>query len=609
MFHWFERLTEPFPSPDPQKPPATLFGFCRHYTRGFERPLGAMALLSAAVAVCEVMLLRYLGELVDLLSHAERATFWTDQRPSLIGMAILVLAVMPLLAWLHSNLLHQSILGNYPMAVRWQVHRYLLGQSIAFFQRDFAGRVATKVMQSAQSVREVVMKMVDLLIYILVYLISVLVMIASVDTLLLIPLLLWLAAYILIQIRLLPRLRRIASEQANAQSVMSGTIVDTYTHITTVKLFSHDQRESDYARHAMQRYLATVYRQMRTLTGLLFSVDVINYLLLFSLAALSIALWQQQAVSVGVIAVGISLALRLQGMSKWIMWEVRALFESIGQVIDSIHTVANDIDVADKPGAVPLRLTRGEIRFNAVGFGYPGGRTLFDRLDLHIRPGEKVAIVGRSGAGKSSLMHLLLRFYDLQSGSITLDAQNIAEVTQASLRRQIGMITQDTALLHRSIRENLLYGNPQASEAEMIAACRRAEAHDFICQLADDTGQRGYDTQVGERGVKLSGGQRQRIAIARVLLKDAPTLIMDEATSALDSEAEAAIQDNLAQMMAGKTVIAIAHRLSTIAAMDRLIVMDHGRIVAQGSHRELLRQNGIYARLWAHQTGGFIGSD
>ncbi|WP_416041728.1 ABC transporter transmembrane domain-containing protein [Edwardsiella ictaluri] len=295
MFHWFERLTEPFPSQDPQKPPATLFGFYRHYTRGFERPLCAMALLSAAVAVCEVILLRYLGELVDLLSHAERATFWADQRPSLIGMTILVLVVMPLLAWLHSNLLHQSILGNYPMAVRWQVHRYLLGQSIAFFQRDFAGRVAAKVMQSAQSVREVVMKMVDLLIYILVYLLSVLVMIASVDALLLIPLLLWLATYTLIQIHLLPRLRRIASEQANAQSMMSGTIVDTYTHITTVKLFSHDQRESDYARHAMQRYLATVYRQMRTLTGLLFSVDVINYLLLFSLAALSIALWQQQA--------------------------------------------------------------------------------------------------------------------------------------------------------------------------------------------------------------------------------------------------------------------------------------------------------------------------
>ncbi|ARD40372.1 ABC transporter ATP-binding protein [Edwardsiella ictaluri] len=603
MFHWFERLTEPFPSQDPQKPPATLFGFCRHYTRGFERPL------SAAVAVCEVILLRYLGELVDLLSHAERATFWADQRPSLIGMTILVLVVMPLLAWLHSNLLHQSILGNYPMAVRWQVHRYLLGQSIAFFQRDFAGRVAAKVMQSAQSVREVVMKMVDLLIYILVYLLSVLVMIASVDALLLIPLLLWLATYTLIQIHLLPRLRRIASEQANAQSMMSGTIVDTYTHITTVKLFSHDQRESDYARHAMQRYLATVYRQMRTLTGLLFSVDVINYLLLFSLAALSIALWQQQAVGVGVIAIGISLALRLQGMSKWIMWEVRALFESIGQVIDSIHTVANDIDVADKPGAAPLRLTHGEIRFNTVCFGYPAGQILFDRLDLHIRPGEKVALVGRSGAGKSSLMHLLLRFYDLQSGSITLDAQNIAEVTQTSLRRQIGMITQDTALLHRSIRENLMYGNPQASEAEMIAACRRAEAHDFISQLADDVGNRGYDTQVGERGVKLSGGQRQRIAIARVLLKDAPILIMDEATSALDSEAEAAIQDNLAQMMAGKTVIAIAHRLSTIAAMDRLIVMDHGRIVAQGSHRELLQQNGIYARLWAHQTGGFIGND
>ncbi len=607
MFQWFEKLTEAFPEEDPQKPPKTLFGFCRYYTRGFEKPLLVMSLLSACVAIAEVTLVRYMGELVDMLSNSNRANFWENNGSSLMSMALLVLVIMPILAFVHSNLLHQTILGNYPMSIRWQVHRYLLKQSVGFFQRDFAGRVATKVMQSAQSVREVVMKLVDLSVYIAVYFVSMLAMIASADDILVIPVLLWLCLYIAIQIRFIPRLKQISTEQANAQSTMTGGIVDTYTNITTVKLFSHSQRETRHAQNGMKHYLSTVYQQMRTLTSLLYSVDLINYLLLFSIAALSIQLWLAESVTVGVIAIGISIALRLQGMSKWIMWEIRGMFESIGMVIDSINTISNDIEIEDKHDAKPLIVTQGEIRFNQVSFRYNEQKSIFNSLDLHLKPGEKVGIVGRSGAGKSTLVNLLLRFYDIQSGQIEIDGQNIKQVTQESLRQQIGMITQDTSLLHRSIRENILYGNPNASEEELMHASRQAEAHDFIELLKDESGHDGYDVQVGERGVKLSGGQRQRIAIARVLLKNAPILVMDEATSALDSEVEAAIQENLDKLMRDKTVIAIAHRLSTIAAMDRLIVMDQGEIIEQGSHQELLAKNGVYAQLWAHQTGGFIG--
>ncbi len=607
MFQWFENLTNAFPEHDPQQPPKTLFGFCRYYTRGFEKPLLIMSLLSACVAIAEVTLVRYLGELVDMLSSSDRAHFWEDNGTSLLTMAVLVLVIMPILAFAHSYLLHQTIMGNYPMSIRWRVHRYLLKQSVGFFHRDFAGRVATKVMQSAHSVREVVMKLVDLSVYISVYFISMLVMIASADQVLVLPIVIWLCLYILIQCYFIPRLKRISTAQAHAQSTMTGGIVDTYTNITTVKLFSHSQRETDYAQKNMKGYLATVYQQMRTLTSLLYSVDVLNYLLLFSIAALSIQLWLAESITVGVIAIGISIALRLQGMSKWIMWEIRGMFESIGMVIDSMNTIANEVEIEDAVKAKPLTVTQGDIRFHQVSFRYNDQKPVFNALDLHIKAGEKVGIVGRSGSGKSTLVNLLLRFYDIQSGKIEIDGQAIDQVTQQSLRQQIGMITQDTSLLHRSIRDNILYGNPNANEQALMDASRQAEAHDFIDLLQDESGNSGYDVQVGERGVKLSGGQRQRIAIARVLLKNAPILIMDEATSALDSEVEAAIQDNLQRLMEGKTVIAIAHRLSTIAAMDRLIVMDQGKIVEQGSHQELLARQGIYAQLWDHQTGGFIG--
>ncbi|WP_278182858.1 ABC transporter ATP-binding protein [Vibrio misgurnus] len=609
MFRWFEKLTEPFPAHEPATPPNSLLAFCRYYSQGFEKPLLLMSLLSGCVALSEVTLVRYMGEIVDILSTQSRTNFWEMHGERLWMMAALILVVMPVLALVHSMLLHQTILGNYPMAIRWSTHRYLLKQSIGFFQRDFAGRVATKVMQNANSVRETVLKLVDLSVYIAVYMVSMLVMIAEADKILVLPIAIWLLCYIVIQIYFVPRLKTISTDQANAQSQMTGRIVDTYTNITTVKLFSHSQRETDYAQSGMRQFLHTVYRQMRTLTALLYSVDLINYLLLFSIAALSIQLWLAETVSVGVIAIGITIALRMQGMSKWIMWEIRALFESVGTVIDSMHTIAKPVEIADAPSAKPLQVTSGELRFSQVRFGYSEHKTVLEDLNLVIQAGEKVGIVGRSGAGKSTLVNLLLRFYDVQSGQIQIDGQDISQVCQQSLRHHIGMITQDTSLLHRSIRDNILYGNPDADQHGLYEAARQAHAHEFILDLQDEQGHSGYDVQVGERGVKLSGGQRQRIAIARVLLKNAPILIMDEATSALDSEVEAAIQDNLHSLMAGKTVIAIAHRLSTIAAMDRLIVMDEGKIVEQGTHQALLAHNGIYAQLWAHQTGGFIGED
>ncbi len=609
MFRFFERLTCAFPQDEPQQPPDTLLAFCRHYTRGFGKVLIVMAILSACVAVAEVTLLRFMGQLVDILSAQNRTDFWAQQGHTLLLMGALVLIAMPLLAFFHSNVMHQALLGNYPMSVRWLIHRYLLRQSVGFFQRDFAGRMAAKVMQTSLAVRESVMKLVDVLVYISVYFVSMLWMMGNADMVLMLPILIWLVFYVLLQIYFIPKLKQVSTAQAHARSDMTGRIVDSYTNITTVKLFSHSQREMDYAEQGMKSFLHSVYGQMRMVTSLLFSVDVLNYLLLFSIATLSIYLWLHSAVTVGVIAIGISIALRVQGMSKWIMWEVSAMFENIGTVVDGMNTFSRPVEIEDKADAKPLKVSQGQIDFNQVVFGYSKDHPVFNPLDLHLKAGEKVGIVGRSGAGKSSLVNLLLRFYDVDKGAICIDNQDISAVTQESLRQQIGMITQDTSLLHRSIRDNILYGRPDASEADLIAAATQAHAHEFIVDLEDEQGRRGYDVEVGERGVKLSGGQRQRIAIARVLLKDAPILVMDEATSALDSEVESAIQDNFNELMQGKTVIAIAHRLSTIAAMDRLIVMDKGHIVEQGTHQQLLTQNGIYAQLWAHQTGGFIGRD
>ncbi|MBY7916310.1 ABC transporter ATP-binding protein/permease [Vibrio fluvialis] len=609
MYKKFESFTQAFPQDEPQRPPNTLWAFCRHYTKGYEKPLMVMALLSTTIAIIEVSLFGFMGQLVDWLSTSNPETFLEENRHTLIGLSLLLLVGMPILVSIYSLLIHQTMLGNYPMSIRWLAHRYLLKQSLSFYQDEFAGRIATKVMQTALSVRETVMKTLDVFVYVAVYFTAMVVMLAQADWRLMIPMLLWLAAYIMIQIRFVPKLKKVSAEQADARSLMTGRIVDSYTNIATVKLFSHSRRETEYAEEGMEGFLDTVYRQMRLVTGFNIWVEISNYILVFTIAAMSIYLWMTSAITVGAIAIAISLALRINGMSKWIMWEVGGLFENMGTVVDGMHMLSKPIAIQDKPNAKALQVSQGGIEFDDVSFHYGENKGVIDHLNLSIKPGEKVGVVGRSGAGKSTLVNLLLRFHDVESGNIRIDGQDISAVTQDSLRSEIGMVTQDTSLLHRSIRDNILYSNPTASEGDLLRATQQAHAHEFIENLTDPFGNVGYDAQVGERGVKLSGGQRQRIAISRVLLKDAPLLVLDEATSALDSEVEAAIQESLNELMQGKTVIAIAHRLSTIAAMDRLIVLDKGQIVEQGTHQQLIDHNGIYAHLWAHQTGGFIGCD
>lgn len=614
MLGFFERLTRPFPAQEPEQPPKGLLAFCRHYTRGMEWPLLIMSISSALLAILEVSLFSFMGQLVDWLVAKDPESFFSEERANLIWMALVTLVLLPLLTLFHSALVHQTLLGNYPMSIRWLAHRYLLRQSVSFYQNDFAGRIATKVMQTSLAVRETVMKLLDVLVYVLVYFSAMLFFVADADLRLIVPMLVWLVFYIALQLYFVPRLKRVSTAQADARSEMTGRIVDSYTNINTIKLFSHTRREEDYARESMEVFLKPVYRQMRLATGLSVSVQSLNYLLVFAVAALSLYLWAGSAITVGAIAIAVSLALRLNGMAQWIMWEVSSLFENIGTVADGVATLAQPASVVDKPDASELQVSRGEIHFAAVSFNYGKAvnqlqAPVIDQLELTIKPGEKIGLVGRSGAGKSTLVNLLLRFYDVERGQILIDGQDISQVTQESLRRQIAMVTQDTSLLHRSVRDNISYGKPDATEQELITAAQQAEASLFIHDLTDPKGNTGLDAQVGERGVKLSGGQRQRIAIARVLLKNAPILILDEATSALDSEVEAAIQASLNKLMANKTVIAIAHRLSTIAQMDRLIVLDQGKIVEQGTHAELVAAGGIYAQLWAHQTGGFIGLD
>ncbi|KZY75806.1 multidrug ABC transporter ATP-binding protein, partial [Oleiphilus sp. HI0068] len=540
--------------------------------------------LTALISIMEVTLFGFLGQLVDWLSNKTPQTLWQDEGNTLIALGAVILFVIPLTVLLHSTVIHQALLGNYPMRIRWLAHRYLLGQSFSFYQDEFAGRIATKVMQTALSVRETVMKLLDVLLYVSIYFIGMTSVVTASDARLSIPLLIWLLCYGSSLYYFIPKLRDISTRQADARSSMVGAVVDSYTNIETVKLFSHSQREAEYAKRTMGDFLETVHPQMRLVTRLNVTVWVLNSLLLFSISSLSIWLWINETISTGAIAVAIALALRLNGMSQWIMWEVSSLFENIGSVQDGISTLSKERAVLDSDNAKALELSDGNIDFQRISFEYESGRPVISELDLHIKAGEKIGLVGRSGAGKSTLVNLLLRFYDLSSGNIRIDGQAIADIKQESLREHIGMVTQDTSLLHRSVRDNILYGNPEASDDDLIRAAKQAHAHEFIQELSDLDGRQGYDAHVGERGVKLSGGQRQRIAIARVLLKNAPILVLDEATSALDSEVEAAIQQSLYTLMERKTVIAIAHRLSTIAALDRLIVLDEGKIAEQGSH-------------------------
>ena len=605
MLRAFENLIDPYPETAPVTPPKGFLAFLWACTRGLRRYIAAMTFCTAIIGVFEALLFSMLGHIVDWLTRVEPARLWTDERGTLLLLAG-VLFASPLVVALQTFLKHQTLAGNFPMLLRWNFHRLMLGQSMSFYQDEFAGRVAAKVMQTALAVRDTWMIVADILVFVVIYFATMMAVVGNLDRWLVLPFVGWLSLYLVSLSYFVPRLSRVAKEQADARSLMTGRITDAYTNIATVKLFSHARREAGYARSAMRDFMLSVHAQMRLVSGFEIVNHMLSMLLIASTAGATLWLWTKGQVGIGAVAAATAMALRLNGISHWVMWEFAALFEHIGTVQDGINTLSRSHAVVDAPDAQPLRVQRGEIRFERVSFAYGGKGKVIDELSLHIRPGEKIGLVGRSGAGKSTIVNLLLRFFDVEQGRVLIDAQDIAHATQDSLRAQVGMVTQDTSLLHRSVRDNILYGRPDATDADMIAAAKRAEAHDFILGLADPRGRKGYDAHVGERGVKLSGGQRQRVAIARVMLKDAPILLLDEATSALDSEVEAAIQASLYKLMEGKTVVAIAHRLSTIAAMDRLIVLEKGHIVEDGDHRTLLARGGLYARLWAHQSGGFL---
>ena len=607
MFKYFEDRLPPYPPADPHLPPKAFMAFVWDCTRGMRGWIALLTGTSALLALYEALLFALMGHVVDWLGTVSPAQFWQEQRATALGIAAVLLSSVGLLA-LHTTVMHQVLAINFPMRLRWVFHRLMLGQSMSFYADEFAGRITTKIMQTALAVRDMIFTTTDVVVGMGVYLITILLLAWGFDARLLLPFAGWLVCYGLVCWYFVPRLGKVSRDQADARALMTGRITDAYTNIATVKLFSHTHREAEFARAAMDAFKLTGYAQMRLVSRF----EIVNHVLVVGMilgaCGTALWLWTQGQVGAGAVAAVTAMALRVAGHAHWVMWEVTTLFESVGTIQDGINTLTRPRQVVDAPGAQPLRVTQGEVRFEQVRFAYQdGGRPVIDGLSLTIRPGERIGLIGRSGAGKSTLVNLLLRFHDIQGGRVLIDGQDISKVTQDSLRHAIGMVTQDTSLLHRSMRDNILYGRPDATEEELHAAAERAEAAAFIDTLTDPQGRRGYEAHVGERGVKLSGGQRQRVAIARVMLKDAPILLLDEATSALDSEVEAAIQQSLDGLMQGKTVIAIAHRLSTIAAMDRLIVMDGGRIVEEGTHAQLLAQGGIYARLWAHQSGGFLG--
>ena len=563
--------------------------------------------LTALIGAFEALLFALVGEMVDWISIVEPSQLFAQRGRELFWLAALLLASVLIVA-LQALFKYQTLFGNFPMRLRWNFHRLMLSQSMNFYQDEFAGRISTKVMQTALAVRDVLLGVGDIMVFVVIYFVTMVSVVGTFDVLLLLPFVLWVSLYALVLRFFVPKIGRVGKEQADKRSLMTGRITDAYTNISTVKLFSHADREAQYARSAMQEFMETAYAQMRLASGFEIANHVLGMVLVVSTSGLVLWLWTQGSVGVGSVAAATAMSLRLNGISHWVMWELASLFENIGTVRDGMNMLSKRQTVVDRERAPELKVREGQIRFESVRFTYDDNRNVIHDLDLLIRPGEKVGLVGPSGAGKSTVTNLLLRLYDLSSGRILIDGQDISQVSQMSLRANIGMVTQDTSLLHRSVRDNLLYGQPDASEAEIRQALQRAEAASFIELLRDPSGRKGLDAHVGERGVKLSGGQRQRVAIARVMLKNAPILILDEATSALDSEIEAAIQQSLYRLMEGKTVLAIAHRLSTIAAMDRLIVMDEGRIVEEGTHQELLERGGLYSRLWAHQSGGFLAS-
>jgi len=609
MFRWFESLIDVFPKIETTMPPRSVWRFYLHYLRPIWPLLLATLVAGLLLALVEVAMFDYLGRITDLLAEGPGPGFFQRHAAELAWMAGIILIARPLLMGLHNLLVNQAIVPGLSNRTRWLMHNYVVRQSLAFFQNDFAGRIANRVMQTGTSLRESAVQMVDAIWYILVYTGSALWLFAQADPILTVPLLAWLVVYVALMSWFVPKMKHRAWIASDARSKAMGRIVDGYTNIATLKLFAQGGREQAYVRDAVEELAVKHRRQTRMTSALDTSIAMANGFLIVGTCALALWLWQRGQVSVGAIILATGLVIRIHNMSGWIMWTVNGIFEDIGTVQDGMQTISQPLTVRDAADAKALAVTRGDVRFEDIHFHYGQRGGVIAGLDLHVRPGEKIGLVGPSGAGKSTLVNVLLRLYDLEQGRILIDGQDIAQVTQESLRGQIGVVTQDTSLLHRSIRDNLLYGRPDATVAQIEAAVRKARADGFIDSLVDGEGRRGYDAHVGERGVKLSGGQRQRIAIARVLLKDAPILVLDEATSALDSEVEAAIQESLDDLMEDKTVIAIAHRLSTIARMDRLVVMDRGEIVETGTHAELVARGGLYARLWARQTGGFVAAD
>jgi ATP-binding cassette subfamily B multidrug efflux pump len=606
MLRWFENLLNPFPICEIKPPPNALWSFVWSCTDGLRSLIFVMTLFTALIGGFEALLFAAMGKVVDWLSKTSPAFLWQTEKYHLLLLAALLL-LSPILIAVQTLIKHQTLAGNFPMRLRWNFHRLMLGQSMSFYQDEFAGRVAAKVMQSALAVRDIWFIVADILVFVVIYFVTMVAVVGNFNLIVVLPFMIWVVLYISSLSYFVPRLAKVSLQQADARSLMTGRITDAYTNIGTVKLFSHAGREASYAQSAMKEFLGKVHAQMRYVSGVEVMNHILNMLLIISTSGVALWLWTKGQISVGGVAAVTAMALRLNGISHWVMWEMTSLYEQIGTAQDGVNTLSLPHQIVDSIDAKPLVVSDGTIQFDQVFFAYGLQHPVLQALQLNIIPGEKVGLVGRSGAGKSTIVNLLLRFYDVEQGRVLIDGQDVRHVTQNSLRSHIGMVTQDTSLLHRSVRDNILYGRPEATEDEMINAAKRAEAHEFILSLKDAKGRTAYDAHVGERGVKLSGGQRQRIAIARVMLKDAPILLLDEATSALDSEVEQAIQASLYTLMEGKTVVAIAHRLSTIAAMDRLIVLDDGNIIEEGSHQALLKQGGLYASLWAHQSGGFLG--
>ena len=605
MLQWFEKLVDPYPSKGLNEPlPTRFFPFVWQAAQGVRTYLLLLVLFTAAAASFEAFLYSKIGDLVNWLSKSQPDTFLAEHSQNLTILSCILLANI-LFANMQSIIKHQILYSTFPMRLRWRFHNLLLQQSLDFFHNDFAGRLSAKVMQTSLAVREFWVILGDMLAYVLIYFVTISLVLGAISPLLILPLLLWLVLFICAACFFIPRLSQISSQQADARAIMTGRVTDAYTNIQTVKLFAHAGRESKYAKASMQDFMITVYKQMRLGTQYEISINLLSVVLYGGVLGTAIWLWINGQAELGIIAATTAMILKLNSIAEFMMWQSSALFENVGTIQDGMKTLGRPIHIQDKPDAQPLQVQHGEIKFEEVSFAYQN-KNVIDHFNLTIKPGEKIGIVGRSGAGKSTLIQLLLHFYNINQGRISIDGQNIEDVTQDSLRKNIAFVTQDTSLLHRTVAENIKYGRPDATDEEMFEAVRKAKAEDFIPQLTDLRGKTGYEAYVGERGVKLSGGQRQRIAIARVFLKDAPILILDEATSALDSEVEAAIQSSLDELMQGKTVIAIAHRLSTIAQMDRLIVLDEGNIVEQGTHEELVALGGIYAHLWQRQTGSFL---